>query len=262
MHNNIICTKLNCDKKLCHNRHPRPCKFFTGFSFCKFGDDCSFAHPQSKSTPVQQDSKVEQEINEMKEILNNVLSTLAEKEIRIKHLEEKVSILKSRYLCEHCDKTFKSKATLNMHMKKYHEVAEESDHNLETLRESESDNHANLSSFCTSRSEFVSTENQTTSEYKCKYCGKIFYKGNNLELHMIEMHKLPENCLICYGCDEDTSDILAIGQYVVLWDKGVVGGDGVVYPECKICMTSDYMTQDELQVHLAKNHPNVVPCHQ
>ena len=97
-------------------------------------------------------------------------------------------------------------------MKKFHgqEVGNERDHDLETLRESESCNFANLSSLCTSRSEFVSTEIETRSEYKCKYCAKIFCKENNLGIHIIEMHKLLENCVSCYGCDEDTSDILAI----------------------------------------------------
>ena len=61
---------------------------------------------------------------------------------------------KSKYLCVHCDKIFKSKVTLNMHMKKYpeQEVVNESDHDIETLKESESDNIANLSSLGINRS--------------------------------------------------------------------------------------------------------------
>ena len=119
---------------------------------------------------------------------------------------------KSEYLCEYCDKAFKSTATLKVHMKQYNEqeVGNERYHNLETLRELESDNLANLSSLCISSSEFVSTGIKTRSENKYKYSGKIFCKGNNPGRHMIKMHKPPENCVPCYGCYEDISDFLAI----------------------------------------------------
>ena len=55
---------------------------------------------------------------------------------------------------------------------------------------------------------------------------------------MIENHKLPENCTSCYGCDEDICNSLAFGQYVVLWDRGIVGGVGEVCPECEVCVNS------------------------
>ena len=42
---------------------------------------------------MQSTYKIEQEIHELKEMLNTVLSTLAEKEIHIKEFEEKVLVL-------------------------------------------------------------------------------------------------------------------------------------------------------------------------
>ena len=90
------------------------------------------------------------------------------------------SMSKSKYVCEQCDKVFKSNATIDIHMKKYHEQEgiNKSDHNLETLRESGSDNLVNLSSLCVSKSECVSSENEIKSGFKCKHFGKIFCEGN------------------------------------------------------------------------------------
>ena len=33
-----------CKSKECKKRHPKPCKFFTFYSRCKFSEFCSFIH--------------------------------------------------------------------------------------------------------------------------------------------------------------------------------------------------------------------------
>ena len=63
---------------------------------------------------------------------------------------------------------------------------------------------------------------ETEMDFKCNYCANVFSQGGNLEKHRIKNHKLPENYISCYGCDEEINDDLAVGQFVVLWDKGKV----------------------------------------
>ena len=45
---------------------------------------------------------------------------------------------------------------------------------------------------------------------------------------MIKYHQFPENCISGFGCGEDINDGLVIAKYVVLWNKGVAGGEGEV----------------------------------
>ena len=122
-------------------------------------------------------------------------------------------------------------------------------HKTETLGSSSEDNLTGLSPVYLDRKfdneseieTFVSSINnsETKSEFKCNYCDNILRKGKNLEVHKIKNQKLPENSISCYVCDEENiNDVQALGQYVVLWDKGVVGGGGEVYPECEFCITS------------------------
>ena len=71
-------------------------------------------------------------------------------------------------------------------------------------------------------------EVKTEMGFKCNYCADNFSEGKTLVKHIIKNHKLPENCISCYGFDEEINDDIAIGQFVVLWDKGNVGGEGEV----------------------------------
>ena len=81
MHNDIICTKLNCDRNACLYRQPMPCKFVTCSDLCNFGARCSYAHPQSVS------SKLEIEID----ILKVLLQISQKKEDIIQELQDKVT---------------------------------------------------------------------------------------------------------------------------------------------------------------------------
>ena len=53
MQTSPVCTIPNCNIKFCLGRHPRPCNFFTSSGFCKFGTECSFAHPQPVTLLLQ-----------------------------------------------------------------------------------------------------------------------------------------------------------------------------------------------------------------
>ena len=123
MHVNTICTTSDCNRKTCSFRHPKHCKFFTSSGFCKFGKDCSYIHPDS----LENKSNVEEDILEMKETLRSLLSTLAEKEIRIKQLEEKVisiegssASIKNYFECEICQFAASSSTGLKSHIAQIH----------------------------------------------------------------------------------------------------------------------------------------------
>ena len=120
MHIVTICTNLECNRKLCLGRHPRPCKFFLNSEFCKFGADCSNIHHQSSPSHFQI------EIDGLKVSLQNILQDLAKKENTIQKLQEKVdnlerrSSVQSQFNCDECGHIFKSKANLTTRIAKYH----------------------------------------------------------------------------------------------------------------------------------------------
>ena len=70
---------------------------------------------------------------------------------------------------------------------------------------------------------------------------------------MICHHKITEDCFSCYGSGEEFTENLALGQFLVLWDKGKVGGEGEVAAECVVCMHSPDMTPEEFDACI-KSH--------
>ena len=192
MHSDTTCTNSSCDRKSCLSRHPWPCKYYISYGYCKFESHCSFFHPESKS------KNLEEEIETLKISFQNMLKCLADKEIEIRTLQEKVNNLegmsKCQYLCKQCDKVFKSNVTLHKHMKKYHkqEVPGECDDNIETLRESENKNSVNLSSLCSTRSILSSTSSQESNVSKadaeCEQCGEVLL-ADDMDAHDWYFHR-------------------------------------------------------------------------
>ena len=43
-HESKSCEKSSCEIRVCEFRHPKACKFFRDFGFCKFGEWCKFSH--------------------------------------------------------------------------------------------------------------------------------------------------------------------------------------------------------------------------
>ena len=202
----IKCTKPNCDRKPCLNRHPRPCKFFTVSGFCKWGVECSYSHHQPVSTPVQK------EIDDLKITLKIVLEDLAQKENIIQKLQENVNNLlasnfttriettdlNSTFKCEEC-----SFSTNNIHGLKVH-IGKS--HKSEVLRE---DNfqfeHFSMSETLLNERE-EQTESRISNSFQlrpdlkiCNICNINFEQIDNLKNHMRDNHGLLVRCDSCYS---------------------------------------------------------------
>ena len=39
-----LCKNKECEINQCRKRHPRPCRYFSAFQRCKFGEYCAFKH--------------------------------------------------------------------------------------------------------------------------------------------------------------------------------------------------------------------------
>ena len=43
-HVNELCEETMCKTEDCQKRHPKKCRFYLEFKYCKFGSYCSFSH--------------------------------------------------------------------------------------------------------------------------------------------------------------------------------------------------------------------------
>ena len=257
LHINVICENLQCDKVSCENRHPKSCRYFSTFNTCKFGVHCAFFH--NKSETIMKIEKTKKEITVLKSEIEHLQSSIVQSENQVlrdeieelkstiscnaKHIKvlyEKITeisqkICEASNVCELCEYQASSSTVLKAHITRKHKYDQKGS---EQLGDTSFDISLEVSHLLCTINEYSSqnpeynvnnSEIEIESEFKCKYCDSIFGEGNTLEEHMIKKHKLPENCSSCYGCDEKINSNLAIGQYVVLWDRGIVGGDAGVH---------------------------------
>ena len=140
-HINDIGANENCTSSSCQRRHLTVCRFFTIFSFCKFGEHCAYKHTISKAQGDIIDLKKQCEtlthsLKEMSQILHNL-----EKEIETLKHEKKVKL---NFKSEKCCESFNSKYCLKNHMKSMHvndnnQQQNDTIHSTEILRKDEND---------------------------------------------------------------------------------------------------------------------------
>ena len=65
LHVDEICDNISCDRKECLKRHPKNCKFFRDFNYCKFGEWCKFVH-------IVQENLIKYSKNENQKILTKL----------------------------------------------------------------------------------------------------------------------------------------------------------------------------------------------
>ena len=93
-HENEICENVQCNSKECSLRHPRKCKYFIDFQYCKFGAYCKFSHP----TPIIKETS--KEINDLKEQLKLLKKEIDDKDKLIKEKNDEMEVLKKEHESE------------------------------------------------------------------------------------------------------------------------------------------------------------------
>ena len=81
-HENKLCENEGCEGHSCLFRHPRKCRYFLQYKYCKFGSFCKFKHEAIEN---------HKEIEELKQALDTVKLKIAEKDQEIKAKENEIA---------------------------------------------------------------------------------------------------------------------------------------------------------------------------
>ena len=90
-HENVICKNAQCSISDCHLRHPRKCKYFLEFQYCKFGEYCKFSH----EIPLRKETS--KEIDTMKQQIKLLENEIQLKENLIKEKDLEIHAIKEKY---------------------------------------------------------------------------------------------------------------------------------------------------------------------
>ena len=90
-HQNAICENVQCSITECSLRHPRKCRYFLEFLYCKFGNYCRFSHKTLKNKENTKD------IEELREELKQLEEKIQEKDNEIKIKDMKIKVMEDNF---------------------------------------------------------------------------------------------------------------------------------------------------------------------
>ena len=79
-HESKVCENADCEVLQCSLRHPKRCRFYAEYHYCKFGEYCKFSHERVE----------DRKIKLIKKELDEVKKHLSEKEMEIKKIDEEI----------------------------------------------------------------------------------------------------------------------------------------------------------------------------
>ena len=89
----INCENENCLNSDCHFRHPKKCRYFSEYSYCKFGEYCRFGHDKgSKNNIDKETEKLKCDIETSIMIITAKDQEIKEKNCQIRKLLDDVKI--------------------------------------------------------------------------------------------------------------------------------------------------------------------------
>ncbi len=91
-HSKKVCKDLNCDVKSCHDRHPRPCTFYS-LGVCKFSNNCSFSHKK-----VEDLNSLRKEVSDIRLKYSSAIQQVETQDKIIKVLREQVNNLQGEVM--------------------------------------------------------------------------------------------------------------------------------------------------------------------
>ena len=86
-HEAKVCENVSCKVLECSLRHPQKCRFYSEYSYCKFGSYCKFSH--KKEVTSRGIKLIEKEVDEVKK-------QLKEKDIEIKKIEDEIRTIEKK----------------------------------------------------------------------------------------------------------------------------------------------------------------------
>ena len=186
-----ICSKNDCEIRVCSLRHPKLCRYFREIGYCKFGEWCLFKHGNGVKMNIALENvdskivKLENESRKLREILT-------EKDAAIESLEEKLGVLEKKL--EDVTSLLGEKIELLENKENKCEREKDLDTKLKDLEEKQS----NLIE-------------ESNGKYKCNHCDFTTYFKRGLTIHKKKMHKV----FPCTKCDNifDTKADWKIHEY-------------------------------------------------
>ena len=117
LHNLETCTNPMCDKLSCSSRHPKHCKYHNRLDKCLYGASCSYLHVNKVN---------ENNVETLKNDLNNVLALLIEKDKEILELAVKVTKMEGQFevlSCDNCQSNKTIASIINTYVITTHEAS-------------------------------------------------------------------------------------------------------------------------------------------
>ena len=90
IHENKLCENVGCEVEKCPLRHPRMCRFFLDYNYCKFGTFCRFKHEANAK------GEALKEIEKLKRNLEIIKQEIVEKENEIEIREDQIKKLEAK----------------------------------------------------------------------------------------------------------------------------------------------------------------------
>ena len=80
---------MRCFGSDCQQRHPRKCRYFSKYNYCKFGEYCKFKHDENINNNNERDiANLKSEIEALKKVIKAKEAEIKEKNLEIKQCFE------------------------------------------------------------------------------------------------------------------------------------------------------------------------------
>ena len=112
IHIKDLCESFDCEGSTCQSRHPKTCKYYEEFQFCKFGQYCRCSH------------KAFAQKKEQRNFIKQLEKENAEKDTQIENLKMELTVINSKYLQLKRDNSELEIKTINEFKGLRHEIDE------------------------------------------------------------------------------------------------------------------------------------------
>ena len=90
-HENIKCQDVQCSVRDCAFRHPRKCRYFTEYNYCKFGEYCKFDHEVFEKGNNEEIIEIRRKLEELNSKIKAKDEEIKLKDVEIEMMNKKVN---------------------------------------------------------------------------------------------------------------------------------------------------------------------------